>query len=295
MSILMMKKISISSLFFILFLLLSCAETEKERITRLVTEWQGKEILLPEDMVFTRNVTDTVDWTISESDYKVLIYIDSIGCTSCKLQLHKWKELIDYTDSITDGKVPFVFVFHPKDLKEMQYLLKRDRFDLPIYIDMDDQLNKLNQFPSDLTFQTFLLDKENKVVVLGNPVHNLAIKDLYLKQIVGDVAPKSNQSPQTSAKAEQTEINLGSFDKSEKKTALFLIKNTGENPLVLLDVATTCACAIATFDKKPAQSGESLQVRIDYLPKESGLFDETVTVKCNTNKWIKLKIKGQVC
>lgn len=289
-----MKTISISAFLTMLFFLLSCKETEKEKITRLVTEWQGKEIRFPKEMVFTRYLTDTVDWQIPESDYKVLIYVDSIGCTSCKLQLHKWKEMIDYTDSITGSKVPFVFVFQPKDLKEMQYLLKRDRFDLPVYMDLDDRLNKLNRFPSDLTFQTFLLNKENRVVVLGNPVHNLAVKDLYLKQIAGHAPSPNKRSIQTTAETEQAEINLGSFDTSEKKTALFQIKNTGDHPLVLLDVATTCGCAMATFDKKPAQPGESLQVKVDYSPKESGFFDETITVKCNTEKWIKLKIKGQV-
>jgi len=43
---------------------LSCTGGNKERgeITRLVEEWQGKEIRLPSVMVFTRNVTDTLDW-----------------------------------------------------------------------------------------------------------------------------------------------------------------------------------------------------------------------------------------
>ena len=54
----------------------------------------------------------------------------------------------------------------------MRYLLKRDGFDCPICIDLDDQLNKLNKFPANMSFQTFLLDKGNKVAVLGNPLHN---------------------------------------------------------------------------------------------------------------------------
>ena len=29
------------------------------------------------------------------SSYKILVYIDSIGCSSCKLQLNKWKEFIN--------------------------------------------------------------------------------------------------------------------------------------------------------------------------------------------------------
>lgn len=170
----------------------SCKNEQKEKekhIAQLVNEWQGKQIVFPENLIFTRYLTDTTDFRIPQSEYKVLVYVDSIGCTSCKLQLHKWKELIEYTDSVTQEKVPFLFFFHSKDYKEIRYLLKRDGFDRPVCIDMDDRLNKLNKFPADMTFQTFLLDKNNKVAALGNPVHNTAIKDLYLKQITGKDSP----------------------------------------------------------------------------------------------------------
>lgn len=269
----------------------SCQESEKERITRLVTEWQGKEIHFPPNPVFTRLLSDTTDWQIPNTDYKVLVFVDSIGCTSCKLQLHKWKELIEQTDSITDGTVPFLFFFQSSDLKELHYLLRRDQFDLPVCIDTKDQLNQLNQFPSEITFQTFLLNKENKVQIVGNPIHNLAVKDLYLKQVSGNASSTTNQPIRTTAEAEQMEINLGSFDKSEKKTAMFTLKNTGNHPLLIMDIATTCGCASPTFDKHPAQPGEVLQVNVNYIPKDTGFFDETLTVKCNTEKWIKLKTK----
>ncbi|WP_418543902.1 hypothetical protein, partial [Parabacteroides goldsteinii] len=212
----------------------SCHNEQKEKenkIAHLVTEWQGKQIQFPENLTFTRYLTDTTDFQIPQSEYKVLIYVDSIGCTSCKLQLHKWKELIEYTDSVTQGKVPFLFFMHPKDAKEIRYLLRRDAFDRPICIDIDDRLNKLNKFPADITFQTFLLDKDNKVTVLGNPVHNTAVKELYLKQITGKDSPNKN-IPKTTAETTKTEINFGTFDKSEVKETTIEIKNTGDNPLV---------------------------------------------------------------
>lgn len=274
--------------------LFSChkKETEKERLTRLITEWQGKEIVFPEEIVFTRYATDTVDWQIPESDYKVLVYVDTTGCTSCKLQLHKWKEWKEQVDSLTGGSVPFLFFFHPKDQKEIKYLLKRDAFDLPICIDKEDKLHKKNLFPSDMTFQTFLLDKNNRVVVLGNPIHNLAVKDLYLRQMTGQEKPKTDTS-NTTAIAEQTEIDLGEIKTGETETALFTIRNTGDFPLVIVDAITTCGCAKVTFDKHPIQPENTLQVRVAMTPDKEGFFSETITVKCNTDSWIKLTIKGR--
>lgn len=274
----------------------SCKNEQKEKekhIAQLVNEWQGKQIVFPENLIFTRYLTDTTDFQIPQSEYKVLIYVDSIGCTSCKLQLPKWKELIEYTGSVTQGNIPFLFFFHSKDYKEIRYLLKRDGFDRPVCIDMDDQLNKLNKFPADMTFQTFLLDKNNKVAALGNPVHNTAIKDLYLKQITGKDSPAKNIL-KTTAEAIQTEIDFGTFDKSEIKQTTFEIKNTGDNPLVIVDVSTTCGCTAATYDKQPAKSGETLRVGVKMTPKDTGFFDEIVTIKYNSinNQPVKVKIKG---
>lgn len=86
---------------FLLFLLAACRENKKDQFARLVQEWQGKEIVFPQDMAFTRFVTEQVEYRIPDAEYKVLIYVDSTGCTSCKLQLPKWKELIAYVDSAT--------------------------------------------------------------------------------------------------------------------------------------------------------------------------------------------------
>lgn len=277
------------SLFF------SCRDNKKEQITHLVNEWQGKQIVFPDNLIFTRYATDTVDYQLPQSDYKVLVYVDSIGCTSCKLQLHKWKEFIAYTDSVTGGKVPFLFFFYPKDKKEIRYLLKRDNFVWPVCIDGEDRLNKQNRFPSNMTFQTFLLDKNNKVSVMGNPIHNTAVKDLYLKQITGKEAPQS-RVPKTTAVADEQEIDFGVFDKSEVKEATIKLTNTGDHPLVIVDISTTCGCTAADYDKRPAKPGVSLRVGIKMTPKDTGFFDEVVTIQYNSinNQPVKVKIKGTV-
>jgi hypothetical protein len=199
------SSIRLLSLISLLLLFFSCKGNDnRKEVARLVAEWQGKEIAFPDEMIFTRYLTDTIAYQMPESGYKVLVYVDSIGCTSCKLQLSKWKELIACTDSVTGGTVPFLFFFHAKDPKEINYLLKVDKFDLPVCIDKEDRLNRLNKFPSDITFQTFLLDKDNKVAVIGNPVHNLAVRDLYVKQITRKDTPGNNLS-KTIAEAGVTE------------------------------------------------------------------------------------------
>lgn len=277
------------NLIMLLLFLLACQDKEKEEVRRLVSEWQGKEIRFPQDMVFLRFATDTVDFTLPKSPHKVLVFVDSIGCTSCKLQLYRWKELIQYADSITQGTVPFLFFFQSDDKKEIQYILKKDNFDKPICLDQSDKLNELNHFPGDGRFQTFLLDKDNKVVVIGNPIHNPNIRELYLKEITGK---QPTSQIRTTVKVEEASIQLGAIQEGKSKEVVFLLTNTGNNPLVILDASTTCGCARPSFDKHPAKPGETLQVRVIMTPKDKGFFNETITVKCNTDQPIKLSIRG---
>lgn len=283
-----MKPLDLIILLLTIFLS-ACQDKQKEIITLLVKEWQGKQILFPENMVFTRFASDTTNFVIPTSDYKVLVFVDSIGCTSCKLQLSRWKEFIRYTDSISQKNIPFLFFFQFDDQWEIHSLLIRENFDKPICLDRSDSLNQLNHFPKDIRFQVFLLDKNNKVVVIGNPVHNPNVKELYLEEI----SRKQPVAPiQTTVKVEKESLLLETIPLGKSKDTLFTLVNTGDQPLVIIDVTTTCGCAQTLFDKHPVQPGESLHIKVGVTPENKGLFDETITVKCNTNQLIKLNIRG---
>ena len=283
-----MKPLDLIILLLTIFLS-ACQDKQKEIITLLVKEWQGKQILFPENMVFTRFASDTTNFVIPTSDYKVLVFVDSIGCTSCKLQLSRWKEFIRYTDSISQKNIPFLFFFQFDDQWEIHSLLIRYNFDKPICLDRSDSLNQLNHFPKDIRFQVFLLDKNNKVVVIGNPVHNPNVKELYLEEI----SRKQPVAPiQTTVKVEKESLLLETIPLGKSKDTLSTLVNTGDQPLVIIDVTTTCGCAQTLFDKHPVQPGESLHIKVGVTPENKGLFDETITVKCNTNQLIKLNIRG---
>ena len=283
-----MKPLDLIILLLTIFLS-ACQDKQKEIITLLVKEWQGKQILFPENMVFTRFASDTTNFVIPTSDYKVLVFVDSIGCTSCKLQLSRWKEFIRYTDSISQKNIPFLFFFQFDDQWEIHSLLIRENFDKPICLDRSDSLNQLNHFPKDIRFQVFLLDINNKVVVIGNPVHNPNVKELYLEEI----SRKQPVAPiQTTVKVEKESLLLETIPLGKSKDTLFTLVNTGDQPLVIIDVTTTCGCAQTLFDKHPVQPGESLHIKVGVTPENKGLFDETITVKCNTNQLIKFNIRG---
>ena len=271
----------ICSLLFLAGVLFSCQESEKERISRLVKEWDGKEIVFPDRSVFTIQGRDTVSCPSGNSPYKVLTYIDSLGCASCKLQLPRWKELMAEVDSVVSGRVPFLFYFHPKDMKEMRYVTRRDGFTYPVCFDEGDELNRLNHFPSEMAFQTFLLDADNRVVALGNPVHNPEVKSLYLRLLKGEGdAPVENQTV-TTAELSTVKVDFGKFPVSEVQSQEVVLRNTGNRPLVIHDITTSCGCTRVEYDKRPVAVGGETSIRIVYEAEHPGHFRKTADVYCN--------------
>ena len=282
-----MKKGFVFTMYIIVLLILfsSCQNKTKNHVIQLVREWEGKEIQFPPNSVFTIQGKDTIEYFGDNSSYKIVTYIDSIGCTSCKLQLQNWKDFILKIASLNHDEVSFLFYFHPKDKSELCLIFRRDSFEYPICLDENDSFNKLNHFPMDMTFQTFLLDKENKVLAIGNPVHNPKVKELYLKIIRGDKPSFSkNGEVKTEAVFDRTSISLGRFDWREEQKVTFTLKNVGDKPLVIEEV---------DYPKEPAQSGKDLVLAVTYKAERQEYFNKTITVYCNAETSpVKLTISG---
>lgn len=277
-----------------LWLLASCSESREEAMLRLVNEWKDKSVIIPVRSVFTVQGKDVVDFNYRDAEYKILVYTDSVGCTSCKLQLPKWKRMIAEVDSLTGGSVPFLFYFHPKDPKELRFYLRRDNFTYPVCFEEDDYINRLNRFPSDMTFQTLLLNKENKVVAIGSPVLNPKIKDLYLEIITGKKRVGADKSV-TTVSMDQSEKNFGNIPLNEKREHIFKLVNMGNKPLVIYDVVTSCGCTKAEYGKEPVRPGETLELKVIYNAEDKGRFRKNLTVYCNAeDSPLKLTVVGVV-
>ena len=273
----------------------SCEESEKERLNRLVREWEGKEILFPAHSTFTIQGKDTVDFDFKNADYKIVTYIDSIGCTSCKLQLHNWKKLMEQVETLSDRTVAFVYYFCINKKKDLQSLTKADEFKHPVCFDDKDSFNKLNKFPTDVSFQTFLLDKKNKVLAIGNPVHNKEVEKLYLEVVSGKEVQEEKQRVMTIANFDNRVADLGEIFIGSEKTVSFNLINKGANLLVVDDVKTTCGCTQVEYNHKPVAPKDSIKIEVTFKAEEVGRFSKAITVYCNDKQSpFRIRIRGLV-
>jgi hypothetical protein len=89
------------------------------------------------------------------------------------------------SDTVFTRKPEFVFFFQPKkkDEKELAFIFRQNGVYHPIFVDKDNEIGKLNSFPSKPEYQCFLLNKDNKVIIVGNPSLNPGIWILFKKII----------------------------------------------------------------------------------------------------------------
>jgi hypothetical protein len=75
----------------------------------------------------------------------------------------------------------------------------------PVFIDEKNEINRLNHFPTLMEYQCFLLDKDNKVLLIGNPTLNLRIWEMYKQVITGEI---TNKTSGTTVDVYQTKMEL---------------------------------------------------------------------------------------
>lgn len=63
-------------------------------------------------------------------------------------------------------------------------MLTESGFNHKVLIDINNSFRKSNpHIPKDAMYYTFLLDEDNKVVLVGNPLRNNSIKEIFLRTV----------------------------------------------------------------------------------------------------------------
>lgn len=97
--------------------------------------------------------------------------------------------------------------------------------------------------------------------------------------------------------ADETSHDFGQIKEADGKvSSTFVVKNTGDSPLVITRVIASCGCTTPEWTKEPIAPGQSGNIKITYDPKgRPGPFAKTISVYSNgkTGSFI-LTIRGEV-
>lgn len=90
-------------------------------------------------------------------------------------------------------------------------------------------------------------------------------------------------------------IDYGEIKKGSDGLRVFEFTNTGNSPLVIEDVKSSCGCTVPKKPEEPIMPGETGKIEVKYDTKRVGPIRKTVTVYSNAEEPVKaLKIKGTV-
>jgi hypothetical protein len=91
-------------------------------------------------------------------------------------------------------------------------------------------------------------------------------------------------------------IDYGEIIKGSDGVRTFTFENTGDAPLEIQGVRSSCGCTIPKKPEQPIAPGEKGEITVKYDTNRVGVFRKTITVNTNvsSNSIIALKIKGNV-
>ena len=89
--------------------------------------------------------------------------------------------------------------------------------------------------------------------------------------------------------------DFGQIEWKKPVTVEYTITNTGNEPLVLTDVRTSCACSVAEWTQQPIAPGKQGVVKASFDAEALGHFEKSIGIYSNAEPHLLyLKFKGEV-
>lgn len=121
---------------------------------------------------------------------------------------------------------------------------------------------------------------------------------LMILLVSGNLFGQEVANLQNGAKMEfDKEIHdYGTIKKGADGNCVFVIKNTGNQPLVIRNAKGSCQCTVPVWPKDPIAPGKTAEIQVKYNTARVGVINKSVTITSNAvNGTTKvLRIKGVV-
>ena len=90
-------------------------------------------------------------------------------------------------------------------------------------------------------------------------------------------------------------VDYGTITKGSDGVRVFEFTNTGDAPLIITDVKSSCGCTVPKKPDGPIAPGASSTIEVKYDTNRIGPIRKTITVTSNaTEPMVALKIKGEI-
>lgn len=232
-----------------------------------------------------------------ESRCRMVIYYDSAACSTCKLSyVREWDFLFQECHEF-NGFLP-IFVFSPRkpDWKRYQKMLSRQSTENYIISDYKSAFSSANPgIPKAQSLHVFLLDRDNKVVLAGDPLHNgrlWGLYKLYIEAICNnDGAVPENIEERIAGYMSETSGGVnglvfneryrytGTIEKDLKYHLSFTACNVCSHTVIISHIMTDCDCTEASASTTEIAPGQTVTISVDFTQDQEGEFRKSVFIR----------------
>lgn len=171
-------------IFAFLLIVIACGNHNNDHIEPIevvLEKWYGQEIVLPDSLFcFTNSIMTPV--LISDSDNFRLISLISADCPNCIEDIFNLYQFYSKIGQHDNAEVMIILFARDYDYLLSHYWNQLPQ-DLNIYIDPEYRFYDLNNYPKNELYRTFLINRGNEVIIIGDPIYNFDLQDLYLEKI----------------------------------------------------------------------------------------------------------------
>ncbi len=154
----------------------------RQKTQKQYDELVAKDIVVPSGMRQLVGGRDSIVLNPAAGAAKLVVWVDSTDCSPCRVgQLFQYYKVINYREEKGEEFAP-IFIFSPSrdNLGDVMEALKNSEFDFPVFVDENYSFKKANShIPADNKFHAFLLDKNGKVGLVGDPTRYPDLWELY--------------------------------------------------------------------------------------------------------------------
>lgn len=144
----------------------------KARIAIQLERMYGREVEFPPSVVEVMSGDRMEGVVIPEGMNRMVLYFGKEDCSKC--QAGRLAEFYDLIDTCrTRAVLPVVLFSDGSNMEEAEAATAQSYYSFPVFFDEEGGFAKANRFlPRDRRFHIFLIDKEDCVLYVGNPVAN---------------------------------------------------------------------------------------------------------------------------
>ena len=176
--------------------LICACNSQKKELQEKVEKLQSMEINIPyEQMVCwtSDSIMEKSPW--NKAKLKLIHYVDSNMCSTCYLANNVKNSFVLRMESLSNNDFYNIFIVSPnnKRRKTLEMDFQDKLIPQTIFVDTSNVFIAANpNIPSESIYHTFLLDENNKVILVGNPVLNKEVGEMMLSIVEKKLGKKLN-------------------------------------------------------------------------------------------------------